>query len=647
MKIRKLTIQGMHKVSQKSYEFNQDVTYFVGENGAGKSTILEAIQLGLLGYIPGYAKTNESIMKHASGPVMSIILELDSGISITRIWTKTGSTVSSKVAVAGYDGKPSELTAELIGEVEMPIFNFNEFRSMTANKLKEWFISFLPSSDSSLNLIDELKQEASKRAIACDDLIAGADGWIKSRSETGIELVKALNAHFKDEQTFVKGQIAKLQGTIESLVRYDDAETLDEQEIRSDIVVNETLEAKLIAYEAQKSMQDQLQAKLVTAKATLSAESAETDSRVIAAREKIKTAETEIENLQKKLSSKNPDADAKIAELTKQIEIMQADAADISSAIAELTKKRFSLPTSEPICPYTKDRCETATKLAAKLKKEADELDKQITFKEEELEDCSPDKIAELQSQIGAIVTESRLANMEIQSKIQTYQNEIQLAKSEINQISHMYDNVKALESQLVDIGEKPTELDQLQLTSKLTTLREQLSKIQANKQYAELTSTVTADKFKLENELEILKDWTKLTDANGLQSAMMNGPFENLENDMSTYLTAMFNASTTAKFNLVSKANSFSFGLERDGQYIEFDYLSSGERCLFTLALIMCILDKSNSKVRTIIIDDILDHLDAANASYLFESLKQMKDIQFILAGVKECEDTTICKPV
>ena len=108
-----------------------------------------------------------------------------------------------------------------------------------------------------------------------------------------------------------------------------------------------------------------------------------------------------------------------------------------------------------------------------------------------------------------------------------------------------------------------------------------------------------------------------------------------------------MFNADTKAKFNLVSKANSFSFGLEREEKYIEFDYLSSGERCLFTLALIMCILDKSKSQIRTLIIDDILDHLDSSNANSLFESLKQVKDIQFILAGVKECKDATICKAV
>ena len=126
-----------------------------------------------------------------------------------------------------------------------------------------------------------------------------------------------------------------------------------------------------------------------------------------------------------------------------------------------------------------------------------------------------------------------------------------------------------------------------------------------------------------------------------------MNKPFEDLATEMSSYLSQMFNKPITAKFNLISKANSFSFGLESDGKYIEFDYLSSGERCLFTLALIMCIFNKSESQIRTILIDDILDHLDSANADYLFGALKGVTDIQFILAGVKECSDSSICKSV
>ena len=61
MQIKSVEIKGMRNVVHKTYEFD-DVTYLVGPNGAGKSTVLNAIQLALLGYIPGTEKRNSSIM---------------------------------------------------------------------------------------------------------------------------------------------------------------------------------------------------------------------------------------------------------------------------------------------------------------------------------------------------------------------------------------------------------------------------------------------------------------------------------------------------------------------------------------------------------------------------------------------------------
>ena len=99
-----------------------------------------------------------------------------------------------------------------------------------------------------------------------------------------------------------------------------------------------------------------------------------------------------------------------------------------------------------------------------------------------------------------------------------------------------------------------------------------------------------------------------------------------------------------SAKFNLEAKANSFSFGLIRYDRYIEFDYLSSGEQCLYTLAMMMCITEKSSSRLNLILVDDLLDHLDKTNAETLFESLSKVEGIQFILAGVQECRIGEIC---
>lgn len=597
MKLTKISITGMHKVGQKSYDLNE-LSYFVGPNGAGKSTVLEAIQLALLGYIPGYAKTNESIMKHASGPVMAVVAELDSGISITRTWSRVGSSVTSKTDVSGYDGEFSDL----LSDIELPIFNFDEFRSMTANKLKEWFISFLPSSCESIDLRDELIKEAETRSLPYEELISRTASWIEDYQKghsSAIDVVKGLNAHLKEEQSYVKGQVAKLQGTIQSLVRYEGVDDLDEDELNQQILIQENLEKELVAYEAQKSMIDKMQRDFEAAKASLPAESFEVDTRV-------------------------PEITNKISENEKKLDVLLSDYSDIQSSLSELQHKRALIPDANPICPYTSKKCETASKLTNEFVKQAKELDDAIQFKKEESLEYNP------------LVTDG-------------IRREVQRLKDDLNKIRTQYDRLESIKSQIPESSKlvPPTSLSREDIAAELAQNRRLKEQIAANKQYEALVDKVTADKFNLENELEILKLWVKLTDANGLQSSMMNKPFEDLSENMSKYLSDMFNAPIEAKFNLVSKANSFSFGLSRDGQYIEFDYLSSGERCLFTLALILCILDRSGSQIRTIIIDDILDHLDSDNAEHLFKALQGVKDVQFILAGVKECKDKKICQSV
>ena len=75
-----------------------------------------------------------------------------------------------------------------------------------------------------------------------------------------------------------------------------------------------------------------------------------------------------------------------------------------------------------------------------------------------------------------------------------------------------------------------------------------------------------------------------------------------------------------------------------RNGAYIEFDMLSSGEKCLYTLAMLIAITENSASDLKLILIDDLLDHLDDANIQTCFATLNNIEDIQVILAGVQPC---------
>lgn len=141
---------------------------------------------------------------------------------------------------------------------------------------------------------------------------------------------------------------------------------------------------------------------------------------------------------------------------------------------------------------------------------------------------------------------------------------------------------------------------------------------------------------------VEILKVWCKLTDVNGLQSKLMKAPFDNLANKMSEYIYKFFEGTgkfKSAAFMLTEKANSFSFGVtDSTGTYIEFDLLSSGEKCLYTLAMLLCIVEVSDSPLKLVMIDDLLAHLDTAIIKDCFSTLYSISTVHVLLAGVQDC---------
>ena len=188
------------------------------------------------------------------------------------------------------------------------------------------------------------------------------------------------------------------------------------------------------------------------------------------------------------------------------------------------------------------------------------------------------------------------------------------------------------------DLDENILQINIQDIESRIKSRNDMIIKIEANKQYNELTTKLTAQKFQIEQEIEILKDWIKLTDVNGMQSDIMKAPFSKLAGKMSMYLNKFFGSTDlTASFHLTQEANSFSFGIRKaDDTYIEFDLLSSGEKCLYTLSLMLGLIETSNTQLPILLIDDLLDHLDTSRITSCFETLYSIDNVQVLLAGVQ-----------
>lgn len=596
MKLKSIEIRNMHQIAtSKKYDLN-DVTYFTGPNGIGKSTVLQAIQLALLGYIPGYDKTNAGILKHSNdGTSLAVTAELESDGNtyvIIREWKKSGSSVKSTTQTfpADFDVK------NILGNIELPVFNFNEFRGMTSNKLKEWFINFLPKEQFSIDWKEYLTAELGARsALLSEELLERTLTYIQDDlgSKSGVDLVKSLNEWFKNQQSFEKSTVSRLQDTINSLIYYQDVESVDEEAVSAQIASLRDQRDALIRYDAQqKSVQD---IKDQLARIELPADSFVNDPDIKQFEFQIAHVDEEIADV----SRKHSEADTKYKSLSAQL-------------------IRFNI--TSDICPYTKSRCD---QIAAKMS--------EMNAEKQKVTDAMNAMTPELSEYV------SRLRKLELDRHS---------CEHSINSITEKYRIADMLRKSLpTDLLECPTSKSVADLDTELAELQSQISKIEANKQFKQLNETITKDKYRAENNLEVLKIWINSTGANGLQTYMMEKPFETLAADLSSYLSKMYGKDVVGKFNLEEKANSFSFGMTsyKSGSFVEFDLLSSGEKCLFTIALIMCLINRSDSTLKLLLADDILDHLDDENADRVFSGLTS-EGIQFVMAGVKTCKNTDVC---
>ena len=73
------------------------VDLFVGRNGAGKTTRLQAVALSMVGYIPGKGKKAESVFRFATGDSMSAGLTMENGFSFDRTFEKSTKVIRNRV----------------------------------------------------------------------------------------------------------------------------------------------------------------------------------------------------------------------------------------------------------------------------------------------------------------------------------------------------------------------------------------------------------------------------------------------------------------------------------------------------------------------------------------------------------------------
>lgn len=599
MRLESIEIKGMHRIGSagKIYQFN-DTNYLTGPNGTGKSTILQAIQLVLLGYIPGTNKASSAIFGHACEPTMSVcaVISNDSEhITITRTYTMTKTGVTSSCTVTP-DSYVEQNIAGWLGGLEVPIFDFEDFMGMTANKLKEWFIGFLPKSATSADWTKIFVDTNMLTAPYTEEVRKKLLGYSEQIKTLGIEGVIKMNDFAKATSAATKADLDRVMATLQQLTFYDDVDmaTVSFEQAQSELnqaqVEQIRLNSLLQKLDQRKRIQQSIDALQVKNPELELVDDPEYQS----AQEKRTAAQTEAAQI----STEYAQLGAKIVSLEAEIQTLE-----------RITK-------SKGICPFTRAACDTVGTLVEKYSHE-------IYAKRDEI------KVATARR--STLTTQNNFASEAYRSA-----NRV-IADMELNRTKY-----NTLIQQLPATSTIDYDATQAQIVAIKQTIQDKtnlLVKIRANEKYNDLADTMRTSKATKECEIEYLKGIIRKTSAAGLQSQLAEGAFGNFSEEMTAVVKSVFgDDAIQAKFNLVEKANSFSVGLIRNNRFVSYDFLSSGEKCLFTFSLVTTLIKVSGARLPLFLLDDLVDHLDVDNAKSFFTTLgnKDLGNVQLILAGVQ-----------
>lgn len=585
MKLKSIHIENVNSISDVTVELN-DISIITGSNGSGKSTVIQSIYLALLGYIPGQNKTNSGVFKHCKygNKYMRVKLMLShdgSNHFISRCWTKVKNSVNCEVNVS--DGLDIE---SAIKQIELPVFNFSEFSAMSANQMKDWFLQMLKHDSEEIDWNALLKKHIDVHSEYSDKYAATiADQIISDYCNDDI---KSINTFLKSMLSAVKNNKIRLENTASSMIFYEDIDTESEESLRHELEVLKEKRAEAIHAKTTNTRNAEIRD--ILSNVHVYADSYENDPRYVAIKSKLDDG----------LSCRTKYM-ALYSKVDKELTILISRINQIESVV-----ERGS------VCPYTDVECASLSDSVTNAKQELE----QLTQKRKQLVD-------ERWEYLNAIPGDSKLE--ELQNKLgdikNTYTMNDTLSKTLCEDIPHE------------DISE---------IDDKITDIQSKIEKCVANKQYQAVMNSIVADKLKADIEMSCLKSWVDLTGVNGMQSEAAVSSFNSLSDNLTEELHNCFGNNVSNYFNLSDKSNSFEFGITIDSHSIPYSSLSTGERCMYMIALLKCILNSSDSCIKIMIIDDLLDHLDDNNIMNVFNYIRTISDnseIQMICAGVyKNC---------
>ena len=634
--------------SETKLEFEKGVTIFVGENGAGKSSIIDGITFSLFGQHT--RKSNKGLIKRGSNQGYSKI-----EFSINGKQYETVRKIDSK---GGLVATFSEITKE--GRVEIAAGERKQFgESMTEQVEKTIGMDFEKLKIASIVQQGELNSIINAKPKEFKELLNAIIGIDKLdvASESMKKVTKEFREKIKTDLGYDDTHIEILERDLErSHLEIKEAEPekkqleLKQKQIHEELKkLQKELEIETPKVDKIKQLELRKDELLRYVKETMK----EIQQKISENERKIRDCEGCFEEIKLKV-----DFESKIQKVEEAVEDTLKKIQEMTSQIASLKEKQILASKLQlkdnkcPVCdsiveklnPFFQEEHikEEIIKLQENIKLKEKERDMYTQKKKEFLEKVQKTRDAEATLRAHSINTKEEL--MEIQKETQIQKAKLPMMDNndlkEISQIDDhskvIFENILKLEVDTKGFSEKEF------LNLKNTILEKQTSLSQMDQQVGGILEKIDKAKRQIETiekvilELKIVKKYVSKLDKvqtnifsrdGSVATSLRSWALNSISVKASEYLS--FLNTKIQRIALSEKARDVSIACYSKTEVLELESLSGGEKVSVALALrlgMASLLGSSN--LNLMILDEPTTHLDAERKKSLVRVLSQLTEI-------------------
>ena len=634
--------------SETKLEFEKGVTIFVGENGAGKSSIIDGITFSLFGQHT--RKSNKGLIKRGSNQGYSKI-----EFSINGKQYETVRKINSK---GGLVATFSEITKE--GRVEIAAGERKQFgESMTEQVEKTIGMDFEKLKIASIVQQGELNSIINAKPKEFKELLNAIIGIDKL--DVASESMKKVTKEFREK---IKTDLGYDDTHIEILER--DLER-SQQEIKEAEPEKNQLELKQKQiHEELKKLQKELEIETPKIDKIKQLELRK-DELLRYVKETMKEIQQKISENERKIRDcegcfdeikLKVDFESKIQKVEEAVDDTLKKIQEMTSQIASLKEKQILASKLQlkdnkcPVCdsiveklnPFFQEEHikEEIIKLQENIKLKEKERDMYTQKKKEFLEKVQKTRDAEATLRAHSINTKEEL--MEIQKETQIQKIKLPMINNnDLKEISQMDDHSKVIFENILKLEVDTKGFSEKEfLNLKKTISEKQTSLSQMDQQIGGILEKIDKAKRQIETiqkvilELKIVKKYVSKLDKvqtnifsrdGSVATSLRSWALNSISVKASEYLS--FLNTKIQRIALSEKARDVSIACYSKTEVLELESLSGGEKVSVALALrlgMASLLGSSN--LNLMILDEPTTHLDAERKKSLVRVLSQLTEI-------------------